>query len=269
MGWEEAIERAARDTRERAAGLPLLDANVWLGRPDLFPLARELPPDGVAGAFAEYGIRGGLVSHWDSFRLSPQEGNTALLAAEGALPRDTWVVWTGLPLVPREQDPLPGFDAPHPRVRGVRLFPRTHHFNLSPWVVGSLCEWCAAHRLPLFLWHVEIEWDALHALAGAFPRLRIVVETQWQKILYHNRNLFSLLSSRENVLVESSNLVGQDFVSYFVKNWGAERLLFGSFLPVNDPWTPIGMILDADITREEKAMAAGGALRRLIDGVTP
>jgi hypothetical protein len=269
MGWEETIERTAREKRSRAASLPLLDANVWLGRPDLFPLAQELPRDGMAGAFAEYGIRGGLVSHWDSLRLSPQEGNVALLDAQDSLPKDTWLLWTGLPLVPREQDPLPGFGKPHPRVRGVRLFPKTHHFSLSPWTVGNLCEWCVAHRLPLFLWHVEIEWDAVHALAGTFPELRIVVETQWQKILYHNRDLFSLLETRGNVLVESSNLIGQDFVTYLVKNWGAERLLFGSFLPVNDPWASIGMILDADITTEEKAIAAGGALRTLIDEVTP
>jgi hypothetical protein len=269
MGLEETIERVAREKREGAARLPLLDANVWLGRPDLFPLAEELPRAAVGKAFAEYGIRGGLVSHWDSFRLSPQEGNQALLDAQGALPENTWLLWTGLPLVPREQDPLPGFGKPHARVRGVRLFPKTHHFTLSPWVVGSLCEWCVAHRLPLFLWHVEIEWDAVHALAGAFPELRIVLETQWQKILYHNRDLFSLLEARGNIRVESSNLIGQDFVSYLVKHWGAERLLFGSFLPMNDPWASIGMILDADITPEEKAMAAGGALRKLIDEVTP
>jgi hypothetical protein len=267
MGLEETIERVAREKRKQADGLALFDANVWLGRPDLFPLAEELPRDGVGEAFAEYGIRGGLVSHWDGFRLSPQEGNTALLDAEGALPENTWLLWTGLPLVPREQDPLPGFGRLHPRVRGVRLFPKTHHFSLSPWVVGSLCEWCAAHRLPLFLWHVEIEWDGIYALAGAFPELRIVLETQWQKILYHNRDLFSLLEARRNVRVESSNLVGQDFVSYLVKHWGAERLLFGSFLPMNDPWASIGMILDADITREEKAMVAGGAARKLIDEV--
>jgi hypothetical protein len=268
MDIAQAIERAAREKREQAGRLFLLDANLWLGKQDLFPLAEEMPPGGLRSAFGEYGIRGGLVSHWDSFRLSPQEGNQALVDAEKDLPQNTWLLWTGLPLVPREQEPLPGFGTLHPRVRGVRVFPRTHRFSLSPWVVGSLCEWCAAHRLPLFLWHVEAEWDAIYALAGAFPGLKIVVETQWQKILYHNRNLFSLMEARGNVLVESSNLIGQDFVTYVVKNWGAERLLFGSFLPVNDPWGSIGMILDADITEEEKAVVAGGALKKLIDGVT-
>jgi hypothetical protein len=267
--FDQTIEEIAREKRARAKELRLFDANMWLGKPEYFPLATEMPARGLAETLAEYQIEGGFVSHWDSLRLSAQEGNEALIAAEKDLPGDVWTVWTGLPLVPHEQDPLPGFSSPHPRMRGVRLFPKAHHFDLSPWVVGGLCEWCISHALPLFLWHVEIEWEALHGLAGAFPRLRIVVDTQWQKILYQVRNLFSLLEACGNVAVESSNLIGPDFVTYLVKNWGAERLLFGSFLPVSDPNTPIGMIVDADISKEEKQMIAGGNAHALAAGVTP
>ena len=149
-------------------------------------------------------------------------------------------------------------------MRGVRLFPRTHHFQLSPWVIGSLCEWCVSRRLPVFLWHTEVDWESLHGLAVAFPTLTIVVDTQWQKILYHNRDLFSLLDACANVLVESSNLLGQDFVSWMARRWGAERIVFGSFLPAADPWSAIGMILDADISAEEKALIAGGNARGVV-----
>ena len=269
MPYDEMIGALAREKYARTGELKLFDANVWLGKPEFFPLADELPAQALDEALGEYQIRDALVSHWDSLRLSAQEGNQALLDAENTLPQNAWTVWTGLPLIPREQEPLPGADHPHPRMRGVRLFPRTHHFQLSPWVVGGLCEWCVAHNLPLFLWHVEIDWDPLHALAAAFPKLRIVVETQWQKILYHNRDLFSLLEACGNVLVESSNLIGQDFVTYLVKNWGAERLLFGSFLPVNDPYAAIGMILDADISAEEKARVAGENARTIVHEVKP
>lgn len=262
------IEDIAREKRAQAGELRLFDANLWLGKPEFFPLAEEMPARSLKPVFQEYMLEGAFVSHWDSVRLSAQDGNQSLLDAEGSLPEGTGTVWTGLPLVPKEQEPLPGRGAPHRRVRGVRLFPKTHHFSLSPWVVGSLCEWCLAHRLPLFFWHVEIEWDAVHALAGAFPTLPLVVETQWQKILYHDRDLFSLLEARPNVRVESSNLIGQDFVSYLAGNWGAERLLFGSFLPVNDPWSAVGMILDADIAKEEKMLIAGGNARRLAGEVT-
>jgi predicted TIM-barrel fold metal-dependent hydrolase len=152
-------------------------------------------------------------------------------------------------------------------MRGVRLFPKTHRFALTPEGVGSLCEWLVKARMPLFLWHVEIDWRELRELATTFARLNIVVETHTQKILYHSETLFDLMRDRGNVLVETSNFVGPGYVEYAVEHFGAERLLFGSFLPVNDPLVPMGMLLDADIPQEAKALIAGGNLRRLVDGM--
>jgi predicted TIM-barrel fold metal-dependent hydrolase len=64
--------------------------------------------------------------------------------------------------------------------------------------------------------------------------------------------------------VESSNFVGQDHVSYLVRNFGSERLLFGSFLPMNDPYAAIGLVLDADIAVQERENILGKNLERLI-----
>jgi predicted TIM-barrel fold metal-dependent hydrolase len=67
-----------------------------------------------------------------------------------------------------------------------------------------------------------------------------------------------------NVYAETSNLVGADFLRYAARELGAHRLLFGSFLPVNDPWAAVGMILDAELPPEQKRLVAGGNLRRLL-----
>lgn len=267
MELERIIERTAAAKRQQLAGLPCWDANLWLGRPANFPLAQELPPQELGPLLDKYGCRGALVSHWDAVHLSAQDGNQALLDSAAELPDNVYTIWTSLPTEPREQKPLPGLGQPDQRLRGVRLFPQTHHFDLAPWVLAGLCEWCSEHRLPLFLWHVEIRWSEVQALAAAFPGLTVVIETQWQKILYPIRNLFSLLKACPNVLVESSNLIGQDYVSYLVRSFGSGRLLYGSFLPVNDPYAAIGLVLDADISAQERADILGGNLERLIAGV--
>jgi hypothetical protein len=296
MDIEAAIKSGAEVRRKRIEGLSFFDANLWLGTPSFFPLASELQPGAVKDALQEYALQGALVSHWDAVRLSAQEGNQGLIEAGAVLPPEVYTVWTGLPTAMPEQDPLPGpgrggpergrsargrpgsgrpsggkrgADGPDPRLRGVRLFPKTHQFRLAAWVVGELCEWCIEHQVPLFVWHVEAEWGSLQALAAAFPRLAIVIESQWQKILYHNRDLFSLLASCPNVFLESSNFIGQDNVTAFVRRFGPERLLWGSFLPVNDPYASMGMLLDADISEADKRLVAGGNLRRLIAEVKP
>jgi hypothetical protein len=269
MNVDQRIAEEAGARGSLREQLAFLDASAWLGRPDFFPLAEEIPVQGLPQALGEYGIRGALLSHWDGVRVSAQEGNQALLDAEPLLPPEVWTVWTGLPLAAGEQGPLPAAGRVPGRVRGVRLFPKSHHFSLAPWVVGSLCEWCAAHRLPVFVWHVEADWGELRALARAFPKLTIVVDSQWQKILYPNRLLASLLADCANVMVESSNLIGQDFIAWIVRSWGARRILYGSFLPANDPLSAMGMILDAGISRADKELIAGGNARRLVGEVRP
>jgi hypothetical protein len=272
---EQRIAELALRRREQAEGLELFDANAWLGEPEGFPLAREMRAGELGQILPRYAIRSALVSHWAGLRAGPQAGNRALAEALGAAElraaSGLRAVWTGLPLFPREEGPLPGAgpmplpgsELPLPS-GGVRLFPRSHNFPLAPWVVGGLCAWLAEKGLPLFLWHVEIEWPALRELAQAFPRLAIVVETQTRKILYQGRVLFALMRDCPNVHAETSNLAGADFLGWAARELGARRLLFGSFLPVNDPWAAVGMILDADLPAEEKRLVAGGNLRRLL-----
>ena len=266
----EAQIRAMADVRRRCVeGLRFLDAGIWLGAPVGFPLATELLPEELVSLPQRSFIAGGLVSHWRGKTASAQDGNSALEAAAAHLPTDMYTVWTGLPLYPAEPGPLPGQGALPPKVRGVRIFPKSHNYPLIDWTVGSLCRWLVEHRLPLLIWHVELDWLALDALAETYPDLNVIVETQPQKILYHSRPLFALMQRRQNILVEISNLIGPRMVEYGVKQFGAERLLFGTFQPISDPLVPIGMVIDAEITESEKALMAGGNLRRLIDEVRP
>jgi len=259
----------AQARRECVGKLRFSDAGIWLGRPEGFPLAKPLPAEELASVVGGDFVTGGLVSHWRGKTVSAQDGNLALQAVLPDLPEETYAVWTALPLYPVEPGPLPGRGAIPEKVRGVRIFPKSHNYPLAAWVVGSLCNWLVERRLPLFIWHVELDWSSLHALAREFPELKIVVETQTQKILYHSRSLFALMRQCDNVLVELSNLIGSRFVEYSVREFGAERLIFGSFQPMNDPLVPIGMVVDAEISDSEKALIAGGNLRALISKVQP
>jgi len=265
MDVEREIARLADDRRQAMHRLAFFDAEVWLGKPVGFPLALEMSREGLASALAALGITGCCHSHWSGHSISAQEGNRALLAEARDAGPGFHAIWTGLPLFPAEDGLLPGGSDPPQSVCGVRLFPKTHNYPLSDWIVGGMCEWLINHRLPLLIWHEETGWDSLRALAVAFPGLTIVVETQVRKVFYHLRPLFALMRECPNVLLETSNLTGIDSVAFAVRAFGAERLLFGSFLPANDPLAAMGIIADSDITEGEKRLVAGGNLRRLID----
>jgi hypothetical protein len=233
-------------------------------------------------------MSGVLLSHWAGRSVSAQDGNRLLreVFAAGAVVQarklgiELGAVWTGVPVMAGEEGPLPGPvpepagegslpSEPIPELSGVRLFPRSHNYPLSPWLLESLVEWLLTCGLPLFLWHEETDWDSLHTFSGAFPELPVVLETQTRKILYHARPLFALLEARPNLCVETSNLVGPDFLGYAVRHFGAERLVFGSFLPQNDPLAALGMLLDSGISEARMRLIAGGNLRRLLGRRAP
>jgi hypothetical protein len=266
---EATLDNMIHDRQELRERLRFFDAGIWLGPPAGFPNAVEFQPAELGAALLGRGLTGGLVSHWWGKTVSAQDGNRVLAVALEGCAEDVYQIWTALPLQPGDDGPLPGVGDLPSQVRAVRLFPKAHNFSLADWCVGSLCEWLIERRMPLFIQHTETDWPSLQRLEAAFPALAIVVESQVQKILYHTRALFPLMQACSNVQVELSNFAGQGFVDYAVRQFGAERLIFGSFLPMNEPLVPIGMVLDADITEEEKALIAGGNLRRLVSEVRP
>ncbi|TFG61578.1 MAG: hypothetical protein E4H36_10140 [Spirochaetales bacterium] len=257
--------------RNRLLNLPFFDSELWLGRPlEYFaPTSGQITAGEVAGYVKARSLTGALLSTTEGVLQSPQDGNRQLLEAEEYLPDSVFTVWTGLPLFPGEPGHLPVPGNLHKRCRGIRLFPKSHRFLLEDWTAGSLCAWMTDMYLPLFLWHVETDFTELYRLVKQYPDLPVIIESQWQKILYQLRTVYNLLRACPNIRLEMSNLVLPGAVEYCVREFGAERLLFGSFYPMAEPLTAQGLLIDADISREQMVMIAGGNMEKLIREVRP
>jgi hypothetical protein len=262
MKGHELFEAYARRRDE----LSFHDCSIWLGEPADFPLAAAYGFEEMRAYMYSHHIAGGLISHWAGLTLSPQRGNQALLEVVPSADNCWRMVFTGLPLYPVDAGPLPGQTEPPQRLAGVRLFPHSHSYALTEWVVGPLLNWLEKYDLTLFLWHTEIEWKDLYTLAKLHPKLCIIVETQREKILYHMRTLLPLMRDCNNVCVEMSNLAGQGYLEHIVRDCGAERVFFGSFFPVNEPSVAIGLLLDAHLSEEERVLIASGNLQHMLKG---
>ncbi|TFG60989.1 MAG: hypothetical protein E4H36_11170, partial [Spirochaetales bacterium] len=261
--------KTAAEKRAVLDSLEFFDVELWIGRTLEYhaPTSGTLTAKDVEGYLQGRGLSGALLSTTEGMLMSPQDGNGELLKADGLLPDSVYTVWNGLPLFPAEPGFLPKPGSLHKRCRGIRLFPKSQRFPLEDWVVGSLAAWMTDIRLPLFLWHVETDLVELYRFAKLYPSLPLVLESQWQKILYPLRVVYNLLKGCPNILLEMSNLILPGAVEYFVREFGAERLLFGSFYPMAEPLTAIGLLIDADISREQMEMIACGNIHRLIGEV--
>ena len=264
---DERIKKMTQERAELARKLSFCDCNIWLGRPEGFPLSEELCANSLNEVLDKRFVTGGLVSHWRGKTISAQDGNESVLQDLRRKQRGSICHLDSAAPVPSEPARFPVLQKLPREVRAVRIFPKSHHFPMTDWCIGSLCEWLVERRMPLFIWHTELDWPSMYEIARKFPKLSIVIETQVQKILYHTRPLFLLMRDCRNILLETSNFAGQGFVEYVAREFGPDRLIFGSFLPVNDPLVAMGMILDAEIPQDQKELIAGGNLRRLITEV--
>jgi hypothetical protein len=264
---ERMIESMAKIRRKQAQEFLFSDTNLWLGQMESRLLPSALSLAELNKAVGCRYITGGVVWHWRGKTVSPQEGNLALLDVEEKLPLDYSLGMTAYPLSLPADGPLPGSCDMPESVRAIRLFPKSHGYMLTDWCLAELCRWLVTKNLPLFVWHTEVDWVQLHALAGIYPSLRIVVDSQPRKIIYHLQSLWALLRDRSNVFLEISN-VPVSFVEFVSRSLGPERLLFGSFFPANDPFVAIGKILDSNMDESDKRQIAGVNLRKILSEVS-
>jgi predicted TIM-barrel fold metal-dependent hydrolase len=239
------------------------DSNCALGRPSVplphrFDTASEL-----IEAEKRAGVEAALVFHASSRDYDAAFGNKKILeavAGHEAL-HPCWVLLpphTGEMPVPKA---LLG-EMNENGVRASRVFPRKHNWPLAEWASGPLLDALEAESVPLFIDFGETEWNQVHSLCSAHPRLPVVLAGASFRF---SRQVYALLASVENLSVEISSFQLQGGIEDVCKRFGAHRLLFGTDAPDFDPAPTVMAVRYAGISEEEKAMIAGRNLARLLD----
>ena len=217
-----------------------------------------------AGLFAEWdrlGIGGGLVYHAWAQEWSPAEGN-ARLEADVAGETRLLPSFAALPGATRETAPPEEFAA-HVRAQhgAVRLFPRTHSFELTPWCCGDLLGALEADQVPVQVDIAETSWSDVAGVLAAFPRLHVIV----LGVSYRaDRVMYPLWEKHETLHIESCTYQVHRGIEAVCERFGAERIVFGTGLPVRDGGGAIAQIAYAEVSDEAKAAMAGGTMRGLL-----
>lgn len=212
------------------------------------------------------GIAGALVYHGMAKSHSPVYGNRLLPEELAKSPR----LFGCLAAMPDHLGDFPSpavFVAEMKRdgMRAVKLFPKSHQFDLDRRTVGKLLTTLEQERIPLLVDGSETSLSAIAGIAGAHPGLAIVLQGfSWSQ----ERRLFPLLEEHANVRIEFSALQSNAIIETAYAKFGAERLLFGSGMPFKSPGAARALIDYARIPDEAKRRIAGGNLAELL-GVKP
>lgn len=232
---------------------------------DLFDVNARVGPSGVYGELAldtaglleemdRFHIREALVSHWTAEEYDAAAGNAAL--ARDLAPRLT-PAWAALP----EEAAVAELVARRPAA--VRLTPSTpqHNYAAAKWCAGPLFEYLQANGVLTLLARPDIEWSALAALVSDFPRLPIVLLDIGYRA---DRHLFPLLRQFPLLHFDSAMYLGHRQIEAYVEQFGPDRMLFGSRLPLYTPGSSLAVLASARISDDARRAIAGGNLRRLL-----
>jgi len=245
--------------------LTFLDCNVRIGRssaprPEHFSTTGELLAE-----MDRASIEGALVYHAWSVEWDPKAGNEALLAELAGQER-LRPCFVALPPATRELPPPHDFARQVRDARGaVRLFPKEHQYLLNDVTVGHLLDAFSSHRVTVLIDIGQTSWDELGSLLRQYPALNIIVLGGYYRI---DRYLYPLLERFGNLYAESGTYGVHRGIEAVCERFGAERLVFGTDLPIHEVGGPMAMVTYAQIPLEQRQLIAGGNLRKLLGEVS-
>ena len=261
------VAQFTTEYRRLRAELGLFDANCWIGSFSQPAFATVAGLKETKEKLDRYEIRRAVLSHMMSKQYDPGAGNRMLI--EAIRGHDEFF---GAAVVIPGVSPLSEF-LPYiewltaNKIRLIRLFPKSHHFPLSGWYLQESLSVLEELHVPIVLWHTETEWDQVAELCGNYPDLDVVVEGTGQKLLYHSKAYYRLLERFPRFHLEIHNLVNYLGLDDIVRKFGSERLIFGTYFPLQDPNASTMLLTHGDLSSAEKENIAHRNLQRLIEKV--
>lgn len=237
-----------------AAEWNLFDVNVRVGPAGV---SRELSLDAAAllKEMDDYFIRAAVTVHWTAEIYDPVLGNRVL---EECLDSRLIPAWVALP----EREYIDELAKRRPQA--VRLAPRAGepgNYPLTAWGAGDLLDYLQMHSVVTLIAREAIEWQTLFSLLADFPRLVLVLLDVGYRA---DRFLFPLLRRFPNLYIDSATYLAHRQLESFVERIGADRILFGTRLPLFTPASSLGVLGSARIPDSDRLAIAGGNLRRLL-----
>lgn len=215
------------------------------------------------------GISGGLV-----FNVAADNGGAAVgtrllaedLAANAACDESYFGALTLLPSCTRElpsPQQLPAFMRER-RLAAIRINPATHRFLAKPRVLADYLEMAQAQKIPvLFNTGEGLTLEQIEDYMAAFPQLTVILTytNPWP-----SDRLLRPFLDYPNLSLNTAYLIADQVIEQIVEQYGANRLVFGSYFP----WMYLGAnmlhIQHARIRPEEKEQIFSGNLLRMLEG---
>jgi predicted TIM-barrel fold metal-dependent hydrolase len=247
--------------------MDLFDADILIGRaidqdqdaaPTIDDVIAELDRTGVARA---------LVTTTKMLHSQVDWGNLELLESIKDRPRIKPILgtWGIVDRIGQDDMPTSVDKAVKAGAAGFQLWTKEFALAFAPWQLADLLPAMADRGLPLFMHIDQGDFNGVHDVMKAYPKLRLVL----QRVTYgETRKMLALMKLHPNLhLCISPGFVGGSVLEQFDRFVGIDRLMFGSGLFKYDQLPAVAQISYCTLSHEKKAMIASGNLTRLLEGI--
>jgi len=147
-----------------------------------------------------------------------------------------------------------------------RILPKSHNVPFAPWVYDWCLELLSETRTPLLVSMGELDMRDAAEVKRAFPALRLVLTNTSQS---RNREYMSFAKYFPHVYMETSCTIEYQGLESMTAIVGADRFLFGTNMPLKEPYDKIHQVLFCGLSQEEKELIAHGNFERLVERREP
>ncbi len=235
-----------------------IDCNVWVGT-RCTPTPHEV--DSTAETIkimSDLGISQAVVTHFSALEYEAKVGNTLVAEEVAAFSEHLIPAWVV----------LPGIAGDFPKgkqlkralidndVKMARIFPSPtqHNFCTEEIFCEGLFDALAESGTPLLLDAGQIPWGEIARILKDHPNLNLILSNLTYR---YDRYTYPLLERFDNFYLETSGLRGYMQIEDVCTQFGANRLIFGTNLPIFDAGSSFAIVDMADISDEQKQMIAG------------
>ena len=143
-----------------------------------------------------------------------------------------------------------------------RIHPKSYAAPLHVWMYDWMLDVLTESRTPLLVSLQELNLNDAAAVKAAYPELRLIITNTDQWL---NRQYIRFAQYFPHVYFDICNTIEYYGIENMTAIIGAERFLFGTYMPEKEPWDKLFQLLYCELSEEEKALIAYGNFERLVE----
>ncbi len=143
-----------------------------------------------------------------------------------------------------------------------RIHPKTYAAPLHVWMYDWMLDVLTETRTPLLVSLQELNLNDAAAVKEKYPDLRLIITNTDQWL---NRQYIRFAQYYPNVYFDTCNTIEYYGIENMTGIIGADKFLFGSYMPEKEPYDKLFQLLYCELSQEEKELIAFRNFERLVE----